>query len=109
MIRDYEILPETDNGHQLIKLTSGQYSGIIYTYGAVSFEEGTEGNAVLKFDYAIHWSCEDLIKDMDMTDFPTVIGNNLVDLITEQLARNEIVYTGGIDENRATDSEQSDS
>ena len=108
MIRDFEVLPETYKGQQLIKLTSGKFSGIIYSYGEVSFVE-EDDQARLKFDYDIHYSCDDLVSKLDMEDFPTVIGNILVDLITEQLARNEIVYTGGIDENRTTDSEQSDS
>ena len=103
MIKNYEVLEESYNGNQLIKLTSGDFSGIIYSYGQVEIVDEDE-QARLKFDYKVHSDHE-----YDKNDFGKYIGDILVDLLTEQLANNEIVYTGGVDENRATDSEQSDS
>lgn len=103
MIKNYEILDESYNGSQLIKLTSGDYSGIIYSYGAVELVE-EEDQARLKFDYKVHSEHE-----YNEQEFGKYVGDILVDLLTEQLAKNEIVYTGGVDENRATDSKQSDS
>lgn len=103
MIKNYEVLEESYNGSQLIKLTSGDYSGIIYSYGSVGFDEQGE-QVSLRFDYKVHSD-----HDYDEQEFGKYIGDILVDLITEQLAKNEIVYTGGVDENRTTDSEQSDS
>ena len=41
--------------------------------------------------------------------FKNHIGDILIDVLDEQLAKNQVVYTGGVDENRTTDSEQSDS
>lgn len=100
MIKDFEVLDETNSkGQHLIKLTSGEFSGIIYSYGAVSFEEGTD-EAKMKFDYDVYTGVV-----ADHKNFEQVIGNVLIDILTEQLAKNEIVYTGGIDENRTTDSE----
>lgn len=101
----YEVLEEEYNGSNLIKLTSGTFSGIIYSYGRVAFIE--EGDQLrINFEYNVHNAAEDSI---DKETFKQVIGDVLHELILEKVAKNELVYTGGIDENRTTDSEQSDS
>lgn len=105
MIRNYEILEEDFYGGQLIELTSGEFSGIIYTYGKVRLIE--EGDTLrVQFEYDIR---ENPIGDIDRDKFKNHIGDILIDILDEQLAKNQVVYTGGVDENRTTDSEQSDS
>jgi hypothetical protein len=97
---NYEILQKDVDGFQLIELTSGKYSGIIYSYGKVEFEE-MENQLKLKFDYHIH---DDYGINVIQEEFKQEIGNILVDLIEQNLAKNSIVYSGGIDENRTKDS-----
>ena len=104
MIREFELLDEDFFGNQLIKLTSKEYSGIIYTYGQVRLVEEDDGLRV-QFNYDIH---ENPIGVLD-ENFKNHIGQILIDILDEQLNKNQVVYTGGIDENRTTDSEQSDS
>lgn len=105
MIYDnFEILDEEHNGNRLIKLTSNEYSGIIYSYGRVNLIEDDDLLRI-QFEYDIH---ENPIGEVDKQTFMDHIGRILTELINEQIMKNEVVYTGGIDENRTTDSEQSD-
>ncbi len=105
MIKPYELLDEDYTGNQLIKLTSNEYSGIIYTYGRVRLLEEDDLLRV-QFEYDIH---ENPVGFVDRDKFKNYIGDILIDLLEENLLKNNIVYTGGTDENRTTNSEQFDS
>ena len=105
MIRNYELLDEDYDGNQLIKLTSSEYSGIIYTYGRVRLLE-EEDLLRVQFEYDIH---ENPVGIIEADKFRNHIGDILIDLLEENLLKNNIVYTGGTDENRTTNSEQFDS
>jgi len=104
MIKNYIILEDSTNqGYQYVKLTSGVHEGIIYSYGGVNLIE--EGETLrLKFDYDIHDHAEKEIHE----SFINEIGDVLQDIMLEQLSKNEVVYKGGVDENRTKDSSESD-
>lgn len=104
MIREYELLDEDYNGSQLIKLTSNEYQGIIYSYGKVNLIE-EDGLLRVQFSYDLH-ECD---QELDREKFKNHIGDILIDILDSQLIKNEVVYTGGIDENRTTDFDESDS
>lgn len=88
-MKPYKILDD-----QWIELTEGPYTGIVYKYGRVNLIE--EGDSLrIQFDYEL-----DDESRLD-NDFVQHIGPILSDLIEEGLMKNSIVYTGGIDENRA--------
>ena len=95
------------DGLQAIQLTEGAFEGIIYTYGKVEFDEDEANDTVsLKFEYEIHdYAGKGLT---DKAPFEQYIGKILEELIHQGIANNDITYTGGIDENRTKDSEQSD-
>ena len=105
MIKNYELLDEDYNGNQFIQLTSSEYSGIIYTYGKVRLVEEDDLLRV-QFEYDIH---ENPVGFVDRDKFRNHIGDILIDLLEENLLKNNVVYTGGIDENRTADIDQSDS
>jgi hypothetical protein len=105
MIKQYELLDEDYDGNQLIKLTSNEYSGIIYTYGRVRLLE-EEDLLRVQFEFDIH---ENPVGFVDRDKFRNHIGDILIDLLEENLLKNNVVYTGGIDENRTTDIDPSDS
>lgn len=96
------------NGLQAIKLTEPPFDGIIYTYGKVSMDANEEERSLhLKFEYEI---LDHADKGMtDMKPFEAYIGKILEGLIHEGVEENSLTYTGGVDENRAEDSKQSDS
>ena len=104
MIKNYEVLDSaTPDGFRYVKLTSGVHEGIIYSYGRVNLIE--EDDALrLAFDYNIVDYAEREIKDT----FTNEIGDILQDILIEQLAKNEVVCNGGVDENRTKDSSESD-
>jgi hypothetical protein len=95
MIKQYELLDEDSNGNQLIKLLSNEYSGIIYTYGRVRLLEEDDRLRV-QFEYDIH---ENPVDDVDPSKFRNHIGDILIDLLEENLLKNNVVYTGGTDAN----------
>jgi hypothetical protein len=104
----YVVVESKQDGLQAIKLTEGAFEGIIYTYGKVTFDEDEANDKIhLRFEYDIldH-------NDKGLTDkapFEQYIGDILQELIHEGIERNNLTYTGGVDENRTKDSEQSDS
>lgn len=104
----FSILENKHNGMHAVKLTGGPFEGIIYTYGKVSFDEDEANDTIrLAFEYEIIDSAD---KGMtDMKPFETYIGKILEELIHQGVKENNLSYTGGIDENRAEDSNKSDS
>lgn len=86
-----------------IKLHENPYDGIIITYGRVSFDEDDE-NYILRiaFEYTIE---ENNKNEYDMNVFEKYIGDLLQELIIFQLSNNNLVFSGGTDENRKDDSE----
>ena len=95
MIKQYELLDEDFDGNQLIKLTSSEYSGIIYTYGRVRLLEEDDQLRV-HFEYDIQ---ENPVGVLEPSKFRNHIGDILIELLEENLLKNNVVYTGGIDEN----------
>lgn len=91
MLRSYEIIDD-----RWIQLNEGPYVGIVYRYGRVQLLE--EGNALrIKFDYELKEGSP------RHNDFVQYIGPILTELIEQGLLKNNIVYTGGVDENRDKD------
>jgi hypothetical protein len=100
---NYTTVQNKSNGMDAIKLLDDPFSGIIFTYGRVSFEEDEANDRlVLKFEYEI---LEKAGKDFsDNKPFENYIGELLQELIHQGIAENSLTYTGGIDENRDSDS-----
>ena len=101
-----QVLESRKDGLQAIKLLEEPFEGIIYTYGKVSLDE--EGDSLhLKFEYEIlDYNDKTLVK---MEPFESYIGKILEELIHQGVKENSLVYTGGVDENRTKDSNESDS
>jgi hypothetical protein len=97
---NYTVLQKDVNGSQLIELTSGKYSGIIYSYGKVEFGE-EEDHAVMHFEYTVH---DDFGIELNEEELKQELGDILLEIIETGIAKNSIVYSGGVDENRTEDS-----
>lgn len=101
---NFQLLDDEDeNGQQLIRLTSGPFSGIIYSYGRVNFLE-EEDVLRVRFEFTVH---ENPVGDYDRKQLRDYIGPILIDLVEDNLLKNMIVYTGGTDENRTTNPDES--
>jgi hypothetical protein len=75
--RDY-MFAESDSAESaLVCLTSGEYSGVAYTYGCVHIKECDEA-AVLKYDYRVIRSPDGFV---ETDEFRNAIGDVLVSII----------------------------
>jgi hypothetical protein len=99
----YIAVENRKTGVVALKLTEQPFEGIIISYGKVDFNEQGD-TCKLHFEYDVHESPV----DYDRAELEHYLGDLLQFLIMDQLSKNEIIYTGGIDENRNKDSEQSD-
>jgi hypothetical protein len=95
-------------GVDAIKLLAEPYSGIIVSYGKVSFDtirgDADEEHVTMKFDYTMHESAGKDFTAKQLKDFEVYLGEFLRDLIIYGIKENNIAYTGGVDDSRENDS-----
>jgi hypothetical protein len=95
------------NGQIALQLSEGEYSGIIFSFGGVSFDENKQlDHLTIKFDYTIY---EGEDETLDKAAFEKYIGDFLMELIVWGAHENNLIYKGGIDENREDNIIESDS
>lgn len=97
----HKILEQSLNGEKIyaVRLLDEPFDGIVFSYGAVSFSENEEEDkACIHFDYTL---IRDNGKQYDKSEFENTIGVLLEDMIRFELQRNNLVFTGGTDEDRA--------
>lgn len=92
-------------GNPAIELLNNQFEGILVSLGRVAFHE--EGDSLrMSFDY-------DVLDDNDAVytkeELETEIGDCVMDMIQEGIEKNDLVYTGGIDDNRENNPLEPDS
>lgn len=100
---EYDVVGTTDAGEYKIKFTNSNFNDIILSIYGIEFIEGDE-EANMRFNYDIH---EGEVPDNKFEEFRTLMGDFIVQAITEGLERNDLVYHGGVDENRTDNPEQS--
>lgn len=84
-LEDYTFVEKEDSELYSIKILSGPYSGVIYTYGVVSIKEGG-GTATLKFDFRIEENNGHVELD-NHSEFKNQIGDILVSILEDQQAQ----------------------
>lgn len=93
------------NGKPAIELLNNQFEGILVSLGRVAFHEESD-SLRMSFDY-------DVLEDNDAVytkeELETEVGDCVMDMIQEGVERNNLVYTGGIDDNRENDPSEFDS
>jgi len=87
----FVVVENRKTGVDAIKLTSGPYSGIIYTYGKVRFEEQDDDACKLCFEYEVLENQQEYVAE----EFEHYIGDLLQFIMMDQLQKNNITYTGG--------------
>ena len=100
----FVVLQSRTGEQDRIKLTEGDYSGILFSYGVVRFDEQGD-TCKLHFEYEVH---EDAGVTYIKEELEQYLGDLLQFIIMDQLQQNSISYTGGVDETRTTDFEQTD-
>lgn len=104
-LRPHVVLENKHNGMHAIKLTEDPYSGIIFSYGRVWFDDDSDVTLKINFDYDVHDSNG---IDYDTVEFETYLSGFLQELILYGIHNNDLTYTGGVDENRAGDFNEPD-
>jgi len=99
----HEILHEEvgtlPNGAIKIKFTNTDFNDIILSIGKVSFEDQGEGGSVLHYEYDVLEHKKDFVKE----DLDKLVGDFVMQSIMKGLEKNDLIYTGGIDDNREAD------
>jgi hypothetical protein len=91
----YETEPYGTNQYS-IEYTEGKYAGIKIVLGAVRLEENqAQDNCTLKYNYDI---IEGKIDDSDKKEFDNHIGDTLMQMLSDGVKNNDLVYSGGVDE-----------
>ena len=87
--KDITFCERIDSDQSAIKITTGKYKDVIYTYGQVSVHENKElETCSLKFDYQVQEPVPSHLKQKDLEDseeFMSYIGDVLTEIICEQL------------------------
>lgn len=102
----YEIVQDdgTDS-HFKFKFKDTKFDNVVLSiYGIKFIEDENETKANMQFEYDVF---EGKILDEDVNEFKQLLGDFILQTIEEGLNKNDLVYTGGVDENRTDDIEQS--
>ena len=92
----YETGPYDTNKYY-IEYTEGKWNGVKIVLGGVRFIENKEqDNCTLKYNYDI---IEGMIDESDKKEFDHYIGDTLMQMLSDGIKNNDLVYTGGTDEN----------
>lgn len=95
---DHKIVETTIDGNKkyAVQLLEPPYTGVIISYGKVSLDEDDAADVLrVKFEYDV---IEDNDVDYDLTEFEHHLGDLLQELIKFELSRNNLVFTGGANE-----------
>ena len=75
-----------------IGINGGKYEGVVYRYGKISLgKENPDGTLPFKFDYSIIENVG-ISRDNFGDEFFILIGDILVDIINDQLERDNLEY-----------------
>lgn len=98
----YEIVGQTDRGDYKIKFTNTKFDDIILSiYGIEFIEEDDQAN--MRFNYDVH---EGTVSNEDAEEFKQLMGDFILQAIEAGIKNNDLVYSGGVDENRTDNPEQ---
>ncbi len=98
MISDIKATGGEHNGKVDLEIISGKFQGCVFNFDEVKFgeEENPDGTYTMHFEYNI--VNEFKLEDSDKDEFNKFLGDTLVNILEEQIAKSEVVYKGGIDE-----------
>lgn len=92
--KDITLIPvENKTLPMRILINSGEFDGVVFSYGKVSFDDEDQG--VMSFNYEVFENKPDA---SSTSAFEKFLGDLLVDILREQLGMGEVQYAGGIDE-----------
>lgn len=88
------VIPEDENTTVGIKLLTGKYSGTVYQYGKVGFDEDKGGDIYVRFIYNITETTLDKEKLEKDDEFKNHIGDILMNIIEQNMDKGLIDEVG---------------
>jgi len=80
-----------------IKISEGKFADVRYVLGKTELIENKENdNLTLKYHYDI---IESKVEDSDIPEFEKLIGDILMQMLSDGVKNNDLVYSGGVDAN----------
>lgn len=98
---EYEEMGVLPDGAMKLKFTNNKFDDIIFTIGSVSFGEGEEEGKLI-YDYNVIEHTNPFIRE----ELDIQIGDLILQIIETGLKNNDLIYAGGVDENRNQNTEQ---
>lgn len=92
---EYEIVGVTEDGSEKIKFINAEFNDIVFSIGKVYFTESEFSEPKLNFQYNIH---SHQVKINEIKEFENILAMFILERIKVGLENNDLVYTGGIDE-----------
>ena len=94
----YEQFPY-DTGRWGLHIIEGKYEGVKFLLGKVQINENKEqDNCTLKYNYDIIENPVEFTEQSQVKDFETFVGDLLMQMLDDGVKRNDLIYTGGVDE-----------
>ena len=95
MLEHVQVLEDKEvDGFKVIKFKEGTFKDVEFTYGSIKFnEDENKENCTLNFDYNV---ISGKVEESDVEFFEKTIGDMLIQMLEEQIAREEVVYHGGV-------------
>jgi len=101
MIQHPDLVDENDGLVQVIPVSLKGWDNIIIKIGQINFKENPEnGTAHLQFNYDV---IKGELKPEDKEEYEQALGDAIISHLEEQLKQKELVYYGGLDEDRVRD------
>ena len=100
---EYEEMGVLPDGTMKIKFTTKPFDGIIITLGKVSFIEELD-DVRLHYEYNVIEHTQFIAKE----ELDVFVGDFVLQEIRAGIENNNLIYTGGVDEIRNQNTEQSD-
>ena len=101
---EFEEVGTLPTGQVKLKFTNTSFDDIIFTLGKVSFTDTGDG-ATLHYEYDVVEHTNKYQKN----DLDKLMGDFIMQLLDRGVEENNLVYTGGTDDNRETNIIESDS
>jgi hypothetical protein len=107
ILRPHRKLEKNSGGQQLyaFNFKNSEFDDIIFSYDRVEFIEDTANDKLItKFNYIVH----EHKREYDKIKFEKELGDFLIELVVQGALENNLIFTGGVDEqDRANDNSSS--
>jgi|APCry1669188970_1035186.scaffolds.fasta_scaffold06107_5 hypothetical protein len=92
----YETEPYNVNQYS-VTVSEGKFAGVKYVLGKTELVEDKDNdNLTLKYHYDI---IDSKIEDSDIPEFEKLIGDILMQMLSDGVKNNDLIYSGGVDAN----------